>query len=192
MDLFDATAHGFAHGMLDFGEGFLNRVKVRTIGRQEEQPCPGGADRSPDGLALVAAEVIDHDNIAWAEGLGELGFDISMESLGVDGAINHPRRFDAIVAQGRQECHGPPVAIRRVPDETGTAQPPAAQGRHVGLDPGFIDKNQPPAVNPALILSPLFSAARDLGPLLLGCHQRFFYNSAARASKTGPRWRGGP
>ena len=192
MDLFDATAHGFAHGMLDFSEGFLNRVKVRTVGRQEEQPCPCGADRSPDGLALVAPEVIDHDNIAWAQGLGELGFDISVESLGVDGAVDDPRRFDAIMAQGRQECHGPPMAIRRMSDETCTAHAPAAQGRHIGLHPGFIDKDQPSAVNPALILSPLLSATRDLWPFLLGRHQRFFYNSAARASKTGPHWRGGP
>jgi hypothetical protein len=66
------------------------------------------------------------------------------------------------------------MSIRRMSDQACAAAPPAAQRCHVGLYPGFIDKDQPAAVNPALILSPLLSATRDLWPFLLGCHQRFF------------------
>lgn len=98
MNLFDATAHGFAHGVFDFGEGFLNRIEVGAVGRQEEKPGSRGADRGPDGHALMAPEVIDHDNVAWAQGPDELSSDISVESLGVDRAVDDPRRFDAIMA----------------------------------------------------------------------------------------------
>jgi hypothetical protein len=66
------------------------------------------------------------------------------------------------------------VSIRRMSDQACTAKAPAPQRSHVGLYPGFIDKDEPATVNPALILSPLLSAASDLWPFLLGCHQRFF------------------
>lgn len=98
VDVFDGTAHGLAHGMLDFGKGFLDRVKVGTVGRQEEQLCTCGADRGPDGLALVAAEVIDHDNVARMQCLDQLGLDVGVESLGIDRPVDDPRCFDVVMA----------------------------------------------------------------------------------------------
>jgi len=188
VNLLDGAAHGFTHGVLDFGERLLDGVEIGAVGRQEEYPGPGGADRLPDGVALMAAKVVDDDDIARDQGLDELGLDIGVEGLGVDRAVDDPRRLDAIMAQRGEECHCSPMTIGRVPDQACAPRPPTAQGRHIGFHPGFIDKNQAPAVNPALILSPLLSAARDFWSFLLGGHQRFFYNSGARASKIGRRW----
>jgi hypothetical protein len=51
---------------------------------------------------------------------------------------------------------------------------PAAQGSHVGLCPGLVDEDQPPGINPALILLPLLAPSRDLGAELLGGKYGFF------------------
>lgn len=174
MNFINAAPHGFAHGIFDLCEGLLDRIEVRTVGRQEEESGADGTDRGPDRFALVAAEVVDHDDVAWTQGLGELGLDVGLEGLGINGAVDDPRRFDSVVTQRCQERHGSPMTIRRISDQACAERSPAAQGRHVGLDPGFVDKDEPAAVNPALILSPLLSAARDLWPFLLGRHQRFF------------------
>jgi hypothetical protein len=50
--------------VFDFGEELLNRVQVWTIGRQEEQPSADGTDHGADFRALMATQVIDHDDVA--------------------------------------------------------------------------------------------------------------------------------
>jgi hypothetical protein len=40
---------------------------------------------------------------------------------------------------------------------------PATQRRHVRFCPGLVDENEPPGVNPALILLPLLAPPGDLG-----------------------------
>ena len=52
-------------------------------------------------------------------------------------------------------------------------RPPSDRG-HVGLSPGFVDEDQPPGIEPPLILLPLFPSPRDLGAILLGGEQRLF------------------
>ncbi len=51
---------------------------------------------------------------------------------------------------------------------------PATQRRHVGFRPSFVDENEPPGVNRALILLPLFAPPGDLGAQLFGRKHAFF------------------
>ena len=51
--------------MFELGEDLLDRVEIGAIGREEEQPCAGSPDRGANGLALVAAEIVENDNVAW-------------------------------------------------------------------------------------------------------------------------------
>lgn len=55
---------GFAQQRLKLGEHLLDRVEVGRVRRQEEEPRTGSADGAANGLALVAAEVVDPDDIA--------------------------------------------------------------------------------------------------------------------------------
>ena len=48
--VFDGSLLGVAHPMLDLGEGLLDRIEIRGIGRQEPEPGAGGADGLTDGL----------------------------------------------------------------------------------------------------------------------------------------------
>jgi hypothetical protein len=53
-------------------------------------------------------------------------------------------------------------------------QAPAAQRRHVGLGPGFVDEHQPRGFNPGLVFLPPVPPSRDVRPLLLGGVDGFF------------------
>lgn len=63
----DATLVGFAQQGLEFGEHHLDRIEVGAVGRQEEQMGAGVADGVARRLALVAAEIVENDDIAGTE-----------------------------------------------------------------------------------------------------------------------------
>lgn len=64
--------------------------------------------------------------------------------------------------------------MRDMANEALTAQRSAVRAGHVGLGPGFIDKDQALRINASLIASPTGALASDVGPLLLGGAQGFF------------------
>ena len=51
---------------------------------------------------------------------------------------------------------------------------PAAQAGHIGLGPGFIDEDQPPGVDEALIGSPSVAVATYVRAILLACDKGLF------------------
>ena len=75
---------------------------------------PSGPDRSAGGFSLVAAEVVQDDNVAWRERGGEYLLDVEPEEFAVDRAVDHPGRVDAIVTQGGDEGEGVGFAALRV------------------------------------------------------------------------------
>ena len=56
---------------------------VRRIGRQEPEPRTGGVDQLTDGCGLVAAEIVQDDDVAWLEHRHQLLLDIGAEALAV-------------------------------------------------------------------------------------------------------------
>ena len=100
--------------------------------------------------------------------------DIEVEALAVDRAVDEPRRGDAIMAQGGQEGHGLPVAMRHLGLDALSDRRPAPERRHVGLGPGLVDEHQAGGVDAALIQDPLRPPTRDIGTILLGRDQRLF------------------
>ena len=70
----DAVAKGI-HGalfslseqILELCEHLLDRVEVRTIGRQEQDPGTDGADRPAGRSSLVASQVVEDDDVARRE-----------------------------------------------------------------------------------------------------------------------------
>lgn len=174
MDSFDASLGCPSHPVLQFGEELLDRIEVGAVGWQEEEPCSGGPDNLAYHRALVRAEIVENDDIAWLQGFDELGFDIGTESLAVDRPIEDPWRLDAIEPQGSNEGHGLPMAVGRIGDKPLAPRAPPTQRRHVRLDPGLIDEDQPCRVNARLVTDPLLASALELWPQLLGGQNRFF------------------
>ena len=84
--------------MLELGEELLDRVKVRAVGRQEQKMGARGPDGGAGGLVLVAAEVVQDDDIARLQGRDEDGLDVAAEDGAVDRPVDDPGGTDPVVA----------------------------------------------------------------------------------------------
>ncbi len=99
----DAALVGFAQQGLEFGEHHLDRIEIGAVRRQEEQMGAGIADGVACRLALVAAKIVEDDDIAGIEGWCQALLDPGGEGNSVDRAIEHEGRDDAVVAQSGEE-----------------------------------------------------------------------------------------
>ena len=115
----------------------------------------------------MAAQIVEHDNVALEEGRDQDLLDIGAEHLAVDGSIDHPRRSDAIVAEGGDECHGLPMTMRDMRSQAFLSRTPAAQGFHIRLHPRFVDEDQTLTIDAGLPSLPPRSFARDVRTRLL-------------------------
>ena len=74
------------------GEGVFDRVEIGTVGREVEQLRAGGLDGGAHGSALVAAEVVHHDDVARLEFRDKDLVDIGLEGGAVDRPVERHRR----------------------------------------------------------------------------------------------------
>jgi hypothetical protein len=111
---------------LEFGESLLNRVEIRAVGRQEEQPPSRLSIASLDAGDLVAGQIVHDDGIARAQRRREDLPDIGAEDVAGQGAVQHVRGGDAGGAQVGQG-DGLPVAVG-APEPAGAGR----TGRAVG------------------------------------------------------------
>ena len=85
----------------ELGEGELDRVHVRAVGRQVEDLGAAGGDGIADAGDLVGWEIVEHDDIAAPEGRGEHVPDVdpeaspSMAPSSTQGAVSPERRRPA-------------------------------------------------------------------------------------------------
>lgn len=165
---------GFAHQMLELGEDLLDRVEIGAVWRQEQQPGASATDRLTDGGPFVTAQIVHDDDIAGRERRHEELLDISGEALAVDRLVEHAWGVDPITAERCQEGHGAPMAIRNLGMEPLADRRPAAQRRHVGFRPSFVDEDEAGWIKQALVLLPLLASPCDLWPELFGGQHAFF------------------
>lgn len=137
---------------------------------------PGRPDGLADSLPLVAAEVVHHHHIAWAQGRDEHMLDVGPKGFTVDRAVQDKRRVDPVVAQCRDEGHGAPVSMWCATDQTFALRSPAAQRGHVRLGPCLVDEDQTAGVDPPLVPLPPGAAAAHVGAVLLLGKLRLFLN----------------
>jgi hypothetical protein len=90
----------------------------------------------------VAAEIVQDDDIARSENRYELLRDIGPEALAVDWPVEDARSGELITAQCAEEGQCAPVTVRSEGPQALALWSPPAQRRHVGLDPGLVDKDQ--------------------------------------------------
>ena len=173
-NFFDGAWLCRAHEVLELGEELLDWVQVGAIGWQEDQMSPCGPDGTLCAVPLVAAEVIENVDVACGQGRHEHLLDIGCEQFAINWTIDHSGRVDAVVPQGGYEGQRLPMAVRHARIKTLPAQAPAAQRRHVRLDPGFIDEDQAPGVNLILVGLPACALERDVATGLFGRQYGFF------------------
>lgn len=170
----DGAFVGLPHPMFDFSEGLFDRVEIGRIGRQEPEL---GADSSygpADDGRLVAAKVVHNDDVAGFKDGHELLLYIGTEALAVDRSVEDTRCRQPVAAQRAEEGQCAPMAVRSEAAQALAFRLPAAQRRHVGLDPRLIDEDQPSWVEAGLQGSPAPPPPRDVSTHLLKGEQRFF------------------
>jgi hypothetical protein len=64
--------------------------------------------------------------------------------------------------------------MRRLGHKPAALGTPAAQRRHVRLDPGLVDEDETGGIDAGLTRLPAFALARDVRPILLTGEQAFF------------------
>ena len=127
---------------LELGESHFDRIEVRAVRRQEQEPGAALLEDSLGLCALVAGEVVEDHHVARLQRWGELGLDIGVEDLAVHGLIDHPRRGQAIAPQSGDEGLCRPVPERRIGLQPGTPASPATQTGHLGRRAGFVEEDQ--------------------------------------------------
>ena len=127
-----------------------------------------------DGARAVAAEIVDDDDATRRQGRHQELLDVGAEQRAIDRAVDHTRCPERTAPQGGQERQRLPAAIGRKAFEPLTFRPPAADRCHVGLDPGFVDKDEARGIEMRHGLTPSLAPPHDIGPVLLSRQQRFF------------------
>ena len=170
----DGSFVGFTEQGLELGKDHLDRVQVGAVRRQEQQVCTGISYGPARGNAFVAAQVVEHDDIARPQGRHQELRHPCQEQAAIDGSVEHAGSNKPVGPQAGHERHGRPARMRHSGDETLSTQGPAISAGHVGLGPGLVDKDQARWVNAVLMALPSFALAGDVGPILLGGAQGFF------------------
>lgn len=131
-------------------------------------------DGPSHGLAFMAAEIIDDDNVAGLQCWNEHFCNVEEKALAIDGTIDEPGRFDAIMPKRCQERQSVPMAIGGFGRQAPSFWRPTAQRRHIGFGPSLVDEDEAGRFNARLIAHPLSAPSFDVGAILFAWQKRFF------------------
>lgn len=164
---------------LEFGECLFDGIEIGRVAGQEKDPCPTRSDRVGGAWTFVDVEIVPDHHIARLEGWSELGDHIGIEGFAVYSAVNHPGCYKLVAFKGGDECLGVPFAKRRIGNQplAPVAAPP--QRRHVSLDTGLVNEQQPFGSSPdgwQAMFVPVFTLGLDVGAFAFRRQQRFFYS----------------
>ena len=165
---------GLAEERFELGEDLLNRVEIRRIRRQEAQRSAHSLNGPPHSRALVAAEIVQDDEVASREGREQAVFHIGQEAGTVDRAIEDTGSSKAVVTEGRYEGQSLPMAMWPLGDQPLATRTAAVAAGHIGLRPCLINEHEPVGITLALRALPACAPPRYIRPLLLGGREAFF------------------
>src|SRR5580658_673663 len=97
---------------------------------------PSLADCSPDGSALVAAEIVHDHDVAGVQSGHQRILDVGAEHNTVDRPVEEDGSCDAVLSKCCQEGQGLPFAKGRLGEKPLTASTAPTARCHVSLSPG--------------------------------------------------------
>ena len=163
---------GLSEQRLEFGESLLDRIEIRTVGRQVEQLGAAAFDRLLDAGDFVAGQIVQNDDVPRAQGRSEDLPNIGAEDVAVQGAVQHLGGGNAGGAQAGHQGGGFPVTMRHWGEQTqgASAQSPG----HVSCRRGLIEKHQALRIKGGLASNKGMAGFGHVRTLLLGSVQAFF------------------
>ena len=163
---------------LEPGEGFFDRIEIGRIARQEHHPGAPGPYRLTSPWALVDVEIVPDHHIAGSELWCQLGGHISVESLAIDGALNHPGRHQFTAAQPGDKGLGIPFAEGGVCKKPLALKAASPQRGHIGFNRSLVDEHQSCGLCPdrrQTMCVPFITLCLDISAFFLRCQKCFFY-----------------
>ncbi|MGY3695566.1 hypothetical protein ACVIGA_005646 [Bradyrhizobium sp. USDA 3240] len=148
--VFDGAPLSLPHPVFDLGEGLFDRVEVGRVSRQVPGPGASSLDHLPDSFRLVASELVENDDVAFAQGWQEKVLHIGAEAFAVDRAVEDAGCRELVMAERAEECEGTPVTVRGEAAQACALGALAPQRGHVGLDPSLIDEDEPARIKSGL------------------------------------------
>jgi hypothetical protein len=121
-DLVEAPWTGGAQEGFQFRERELDRIEVRTIGREESYERRRLLDRGPHLRLLVDREVVEDDDIARAQRRHQDLFDVGEERRTINGPIKHRGGAQPLKTKRGNHRVGLPVTARGVIAESGPSR----------------------------------------------------------------------
>lgn len=172
---FDGARGGGSEERLELGESVLDRVQVRTVGRQIEELGARGLDRFAHAFDLVRAEIVEHDDVARTQ-LGRQGLlDIGQEARAVDRAVEDAGRRKAVVAQRGDDRRGFPMAVGYRAHDPRPAACPSVTARQGRGRPGLVEEHEPLRAQIRLARAPGAPRRGDVRAVLLSGMLRLFF-----------------
>lgn len=169
----DGSCLGLSQQFFELGEGHLDWIEIRTVGRQEQEARAGIGDETPSRLILVARQVVEDHCVAGAQYRNEDLLDVGKEALGVDRAIEHKGRDQSLAGQAGKERRRLPMSVRRMAQGTCADVGPGVTTRHRRRRPGLVEEDEPTA-KAGLRAPPRLPALSDVGTILLAGVHGFF------------------
>ena len=111
-DLLEVARTRGAQECFQFGERELDRIEVRTVRREESNERAHLLDRGPHLRLFVDREVVEHDDVAWAQRRHQHLFDVGEERRTIDGPIEHRRCAETLETERGDHRVGLPVTAR--------------------------------------------------------------------------------
>jgi hypothetical protein len=173
-DLIEGARTRGAQEGFQFGERELDRIEVRTIGREESHPRADLLDRGLHLRLLVDREVIEDNDVAGAQRGHQHLLDVREERRTIDGPIEHRRCAETLKTKRGDHGVGLPMAARGVIAEAGAARTAAVAPQQIGRHAAFIEKDILTRIVERLSLAPPPTVSRDVGPALFVGVYRFF------------------
>ncbi len=169
---------------LQLGEDLLDRIEVRAVGREVEQPRPGGLDGLTHTRHLVGLQVVEDDGVTGLEHGHERVGDAGPEACAVGGAVEQGRGAQAIAAQGGGDRGGLVVPVRDCKPAALAPRSPTVAACHVDGRGCLVEEDQPVGIEGVLVLEPsLAGRPYVLARLLGGVDRPFLRVMPCRAKK---------
>lgn len=151
---------------LEFGEGVLDGIEVRAVGREIAHSRTCCFDGGLNAGTFVRAEIVHDNNVAWPQIGYQHAIDIGLEAAAIDRTIQDHGRHDAGQSQPSDERRGFLVTMWHGGTQPLATSTPPVASCHIRGSPGFINEDQPRRIEIGLGIEPLLPSCQDVRPVL--------------------------